>query len=83
MPTFIPPRVPETPAGGGKLFERYHIDRGVSVLIENGTVRLTRYPSQDEIFAADTYYMGGHEHSITDDEADVLRLAGLGDYITP
>ena len=83
MPTFMPPKVLETPAGGGRLFERYKIDRGVTVLIEKGVVRLARYPSLDEIIAADTHYLGGYEHTITDPEADVLRAAGLGDYITP
>lgn len=83
MPTFTPPTVSETPAGGGKLFERYRLDKGISVLIENGVVRLARYPSQDEIVACDGYYLGGYVHTITDEEADVLRAAGLGEYITP
>ena len=55
----------------------------MTVLIEKGVVRLARYPSLDEIIAADTHYLGGYEHTITDPEADVLRAAGLGDYITP
>ena len=83
MPTFEPPKIAETPAGGGRLFERYKLDRGVSVLIERGVVRLARYPSLDEILAADKHYLGGYVHTITDEEADVLRDAGLGEYITP
>ena len=83
MPTFTPPKVRETPAGGGRLFERYSIHRGVSVLIEGGVVRLVRYPSLDEILAAEKHYLGGYEHTITDAEADVLTEAGLGGYITP
>lgn len=83
MPTFTPPTVSEGPAGGGPLFSRYKLDRGISVLVNAGVVRQVRYPSQDECLAADRVYLGGYSHPVTDDEAAVLTTAGLGSYITP
>jgi hypothetical protein len=32
---------------------------------------------------ADTYYLGGHAYTLTDEEAQVLIDAGYGDYLTP
>ena len=83
MPTFIPPTVEEGPAGGGPLFGRYKLTKGVSVLVENGgAVRLVRYPSLDEILAAEAHYLGGNEYQITAAEAAILQAGGLGDYIS-
>jgi hypothetical protein len=53
-------------------------------LIVNGTnVIATLTPSQDDLAAASYYFLGGHEYTISDEQAQVLINAGYGDYVTP
>jgi hypothetical protein len=53
-------------------------------LIVNGTnVIATLTPSQDDLAAASYYFLGGHEYTISDGQAQVLINAGYGDYVTP
>jgi len=59
------------------------IPRGVSLLVNGTTVTESQTPSQDDLAAASFYYLGGHEYTISDYEANVLINAGYGDYVTP
>ena len=59
------------------------IPRGVSLLINGTTVTQSQTPSQDDLAAANFYYLGGHEYTISDYEATILINAGYGDYVTP
>jgi hypothetical protein len=53
-------------------------------LIVNGTqVTITLTPSQDDLAAASYYFLGGHEYTLSDTQAQVLIDAGYGDYVTP
>lgn len=78
-----PPTVNETPAGFGRLFWRYPIARGNSLLVFGSQVQQIRTPSVQEFQAADYAYSGGHEYVITDTEKNILTAAGYGAYITP
>ena len=80
---FTPPTVDETPAGGGPLFERYKLTRGISVLRLNGVYSSFRYPSQVQTDQATEFYLGGTKTLITQDTADQLTAQGYGEYITP
>lgn len=73
---FTPPVVAEAPVGPGRLFSYYKMNRGVTVLVTDGVVSEVRFPSQEEIDAADYAYIGGHEYVISADEAAVLTAAG-------
>lgn len=73
---FKPPTVEEGPAGGHWLFQRYTLSRGVSVFKLDGEYYEIRFPTQDDIDAADIFYMGGHEHVVTLEEKDDLEAAG-------
>lgn len=64
------------------LFRRYTLARGVTVLVTGATVKAVQYPAQDDLDAADRYYLGGHIYQVSDDEVDVLTSAGYGNYIT-
>jgi hypothetical protein len=80
---FRPPTVREGPAGGSRLFEFYKLDKGVTVVKrQDGSFYQVRYPSDVELLEALTYYMGGHDHTITDAEATDLTNAGYGSYLT-
>ena len=84
MPIFKPPTVDQPPLGDNRLFFRYSLTRGESVLKrQDGTFYTKQYPSQVEMEAAAIAYLGGHEYQITQAEADALTAAGYGANITP
>jgi hypothetical protein len=58
------------------------IARGVTLLVNGTSVTENRTPSQDDLADADTYYLGGHAYTLTDEEADILIDAGYSDYLT-
>lgn len=78
-----PPTIQETPAGPGVFFSRFGIHRGISILRrQDGSYYTTRFPAQTELEEMAAYYMGGHVHTLTVDEAEDLTEAGYGSYIT-
>jgi hypothetical protein len=79
---FTPPTVDETPGGFGRLFWRYRIARGDTLLVNGTVVTRVRTPGVDETLAADYYYLGGHVYPITDVERTILINAGYGANIT-
>jgi len=80
----ITPTVMEGPAGGGPLFPRYKIPRGVSLLVdEHCHVSQVRYPTEEQVNAAHRYYIGGHEYVVDGEDAQCLLDAGYGPYMTP
>jgi len=77
-----PPTVDEGPAGFGRLFWRYKIARGDTLLMTAGVVTRTRTPSVAEAAAADYAYLGGHVYVISPAENTLLIAAGYGGNIT-
>ena len=59
------------------------IHRGISLLINGTTVTENQTPSQDDLAAADYYYLGGHEYTIENNVATILINAGYGEFVTP
>ena len=59
------------------------IARGETLIVNGSSVEATLYPYQNDLENADAYYLGGHEYTLTDEEAAVLIAAGYGDYLTP
>ena len=59
------------------------VPRGVSLLVNGTVVTENRTPSQDDLADADTYYLGGHAYTLSDEEAQILIDAGYSDYLTP
>jgi hypothetical protein len=58
------------------------VPRGVSLLVSGTIVTENMTPSQDDLAAADYYFLGGHEYTLSDTQAQVLIDAGYGDYLT-
>lgn len=58
------------------------IGRGVTLIVNGTTVTESRYPYQDDLAAADYYYLGGHNYTISDAEAQILINAGYSEYLT-
>ena len=83
---FTTPSVAETPAGWHRLFARYAIHRGVTVMLVDGTYSSYRFPSQTETLEASEVYLGGHQYVIDEKTRTRLTTASIGgvygDYIT-
>lgn len=83
------PTVDEAPAmWGQRLMERVRIARGISLLEgPPGTWRAVRFPTQDEIRAAETFFQGGYQYEVDDDTKDALLASDVGlsedDFTTP
>lgn len=58
------------------------IGRGITLIINGSTVTESRYPYQDDLEAADQYFLGGHEYTVDQATADILIAAGYGEYLT-
>ena len=77
--TFRTPVVSEGPASwDDRLFLRVKLDRGITILNTAGVYTAVRFPTQDEIAAATTAYMGGHEYVVDDATKAALIAAGVG-----
>lgn len=79
---FNPPAVEEAPAGFSRLFWRFRIARGNTILVYGTAITQTRTPGVDETQAADYCYLGGHRYVITPTEVTILTNGGYGAYIT-
>ena len=79
---FKPPAVEESPAGFSRLFWRYRIARGDTILVYGTTTVRTRTPGVDETQDADYCYLGGHEYILSQGEYDILVANGYSANIT-
>lgn len=79
-----PPVVDQPPLGANRLFFRYKLTRGETIIKRmDGTYYTTQYPSQVEMEAAAIAYLGGHEHPVDFAEAEALIAAGYRAYLSP
>ncbi len=82
MYEFRTPTVKEGPTGNTRLDQFYKLERGITVLKNNGVYRLERYPLSSDVTSADIAYIGGHVYTVDDDEAADLIAAGFEEYLT-
>ena len=73
---FTTPTISEGPAGEGRLFGRYRLVRGITVLKIDGEYYETRFPSSEEVQAADEAYIGGCSYEVSPGEKAALEAAG-------
>lgn len=73
---FTTPTVSEGPAGEGRLFGRYRLVRGVTVLKIDGVYYETRYPASEEVQEAEIAYIGGYSYEVSEQEKSSLEAAG-------
>lgn len=80
MPTFTPPTVKQTIDPKDRLFCRYQIDVGQSVVKVGGVFTLMPYPWLGDLQAAGAegtdWFLGGRTYTITTATADALEAAG-------
>lgn len=73
-----PPTEEYGPAGGGRLFIRYRLTRGMSLQRNNGVWSVTTFPTENVIAAADVFYLGGREYVIDLTTYNELIAQGFG-----
>ncbi len=73
---FTTPTISEGPAGEGRLFSRYRLVRGISVLKIDGVYYSMRYPSAEEVAAAQEAYIGGYSYEVNATQKAALEAAG-------
>jgi hypothetical protein len=73
---FTTPTISEGPVGYGRLFSRFRLTRGVSVLKVDGQYYETRNPSSEEVQAAQAAYIGGYSYEVSPGERAALQAAG-------
>lgn len=73
---FKTPTISEGPAAGGRLFSRFRLVRAITVLKINGEYYEIRYPSAEEVAAADIAYIGGGTYPVDAAEKVSLEAAG-------
>lgn len=79
---FSPPTEEYGPAGPGRLFYRYKLTRGITVLRTQGVWSEVRFPNQDQTTAAEWVFWGGYKNPISDIQRQQLIQQGYGSYIT-
>lgn len=78
---FLPPTEEYGPAGGGRLFIRYRLTRGITVLRTLGVWEEIRFPTEDQTRAADWVFWGGYKNPITEEQRTELIKQGYGPNI--
>jgi hypothetical protein len=73
---FTTPTISEGPAGEGRLFSRYRLVRGITVLKIDGEYYNMRYPSAEEVASAEVAYIGGYSYEVSESEKTQLEAAG-------
>jgi hypothetical protein len=82
MATLRTPTYAENLWTDDRLFARYKLDRGYTLLVSGTTVTQTTYPYLGDLAQYDHVYLGGHEYPLTSAEVTILTNAGYGAYIT-
>lgn len=78
MPTFTPPTRDEA-VGGDRLFSRYTVPVGMSVVKVNGAYTTTPYPWAGDLEGltdGTDYFLGGRTYTITSAVAVALEASG-------
>lgn len=66
----------EMESDGHPLFSRIKIPKGITVLKIDGDYFEVRYPSAEEVAAADIAYIGGYSYEVDATEKAALEAAG-------
>jgi hypothetical protein len=75
---FKTPIVREGPAGGHRLFHFYKLDKGLTVIKNNGTYSITRYLMDDQLDDYQEIYLGGRDHVVSEATKAALIAGGIG-----
>ena len=74
---FTTPVVEEGPSGGHRLFQFFKLNRALTVIKFDGEFEAGRWYNQDELDAVDEYWLGGHEHEVSEETKADLIAGGI------
>jgi hypothetical protein len=75
---FTTPTVQEGPSGNHRLFYFYKRTVGLTVVKQNGSYRINRYPLDPSVETYEEFYIGGHKHTVNDATKAALIAASIG-----
>ena len=75
---FTTPTVQEGPIGKHRLFYFYKRTVGTSVVKQNGSYRVSRYPLDSSVETYEEFYLGGYNHIVSDATKTALIAGGIG-----
>ena len=75
---FKTPTVREGPAGGGRLFNFYKLDRGISIVKSGASYSQARYLLDEDLADYDIVYRGGYEYVVNEATKAALIAGGVG-----
>ena len=76
--TFTTPNVQEGPSGGHRLFYFYKRNVGTTVVKQNGTYRINRYPMDPSVEIYEEFYIGGSKHTVDSATKSAIIAANIG-----
>jgi len=74
---FTTPVVKEGPSGGHRLFEFYKIDRGITIVREEGIYYQARYLVDGDLASYQEVYLGGRNHVVSEATKAALIAADI------
>lgn len=75
---FTTPVVAEAPSGHHRLFQFFKLNRALTVIRVGDEYEADRWYNHDELEAVDEYWLGGHEHEVTEATKAGLIAGGIG-----
>jgi hypothetical protein len=75
---FKTPTVREGPAGGGRLFNFYKLDKGISIVKSGASYSQARYLLDEDLVDYDIVYRGGYEYVVDEATKTALIAGGVG-----
>lgn len=77
----VVPTVPK-PVGYDRFWSRFNYQEGQALVVAGGVYRLSQFPQDEELAAADSFYLGGHIYIVDGDTADALIAHGYRDGLS-
>ena len=74
---FTTPVVKEGPSGGHRLFEFYKIDRGITIVRQDGIYYQARYLVDGDLADFQEVYLGGRNHVVNETTKAALIAADI------
>lgn len=74
---FTTPVVKEGPAGGHRLFSFYKIDRGITIVRQDGIYYQARYLVDGDLASYQEVYLGGRNHVVNETTKAALIAADI------
>ena len=75
---FKTPTVSEGPAGGHRLFYFYTLERGISIVKNNGVYEQARYLLDEDLASFEEVYLGGRNHIVSEATKAALIAGDVG-----